>query len=351
MSKLRRVWRTAKAGAISNLHLVEEPLGVLDREKIRIRVESVGLNFADIFALTGLYSATPRGSFVPGLEFAGIVAEVGAAADTGLSAGDRVYGCTRFGGYTDCLDVLPRHCRRIPADWRFAEAAAFPVQSLTAYYALNDLGAVKPGQNILVHSAAGGVGLQAMRMLRQMGATPIGTAGSEGKRRFLQQQGFDEVIVRGADFASQLKSQLAGRRLHAVLDGIGGKIQKQSFEALAPMGRLVVFGAAEFTPGNRPNWLKAAWLYLNRPRYDVMDMISSNRSVLAFNLLWLWQEQSLFEALLDGCAGMGLPAPHVGHEFDFEQAHEAIACLRSGGSVGKVVLNTGRLNDPPVDSN
>lgn len=337
----RRAWRIAKAGAISDLKLVEEPLGVLDPASIRIQVKSVGLNFADIFALTGLYSATPKGSFVPGLEFAGIVTEVGAAANTHLNAGDRVYGCTRFGGYADCLDVLPHHCRKMPADWRFAEGAAFPVQSLTAFYALTDLGAVKPGQLVLVHSAAGGVGLQAMRMLRQMGAIPIGTVGSRAKCQFLQQQGFDEVIVRGADFADQLKSQLAGRPLHAVLDGIGGKVQKQSFEALAPTGRLVVFGAAEFTPGDKPHWLKAAWLYLNRPRYDVMDMISSNRSVLAFNLIWLWQEQQLFESLLDGCAGLDLPAPHVGHEFAFERAHEAIECLRSGGSVGKVVLNVG----------
>ncbi|AOS97328.1 Quinone oxidoreductase 1 [Microbulbifer aggregans] len=341
MTTLRRAWRTQKAGSISDLKLVEEPLGALDPEKIRIEVRSVGLNFADIFALTGLYSATPKGSFVPGLEFSGVIVELGASVDTDLAVGDSVYGCTRFGGYADCVDVPPQHCRKMPSGWRFAEGAAFPVQSLTAYYALNDLGAVKPGQNVLVHSAAGGVGLQAMRMLRQMGAIPIGTVGSAGKRQFLQEQGFDEVIVRGPDFALQLKTTLAGRPLQAVLDGIGGKVQKQSFDALAPTGRLVVFGAAEFTPGDKPNLLKAAWLYLNRPRYDVMDMISSNRSVLAFNLIWLWQEQALFDALLDGCAGLGLPAPHVGHEFGFEQAHEAIECLRSGGSVGKVVLNVG----------
>ncbi|KUJ81543.1 zinc-binding dehydrogenase [Microbulbifer flavimaris] len=341
MSKTRRVWRTQKAGAISDLRLVEEPLASLAADNVRIDVKSVGLNFADIFALTGLYSATPEGSFIPGLEFAGRVTEIGEKANTDLAVGDRVYGCIRFGGYADCLDVPPQHCRKMPSGWRFAEGAAFPVQSLTAYYALNDLGAVKPGQVVLVHSAAGGVGLQAMRMLRQLGATPIGTVGSAGKRQFLREQGFDEVIVRGPNFASQLKTTLAGRPLHAVLDGIGGKVQKQSFQSLAPTGRLVVFGAAEFTPGDKPNWLKAAWLYLTRPRYDVMEMISSNRSVLAFNLIWLWQEQSLFDALLDGCAGLDLPAPHVGHEFGFEQAHEAVECLRSGGSVGKVVLNVG----------
>ncbi|QKX16559.1 zinc-binding dehydrogenase [Microbulbifer sp. YPW1] len=339
MSEARKVWRTQKAGAISNLKLVDESVGPLSGEHIRIAVKSVGLNFADIFALTGLYSATPQGSFIPGLEFAGVVTALGDSTQTDLQVGDRVYGCTRFGGYATVVDVPPQHCRKIPEHWSFAEGASFPAQSLTAYYALATLAAIKPGQVVLIQSAAGGVGLQAMRMAAQMGAIPIGTVSSESKRAFLAEQGFAEVIVRGDDFAEQLHTQLNGRPLQAVLDGIGGKIQKQSFAALAPTGRLIVFGAAEFTPGNKPNWLKAAWLYLQRPRYDVMDMISSNKSVLAFNLIWLWQEQALFEELLDGCAALDLPAPFVGREFPFAQAHEALALLRSGTSVGKVVLN------------
>ncbi|MBB5211884.1 zinc-binding dehydrogenase [Microbulbifer hydrolyticus] len=338
MIETRKVWRTEKAGAISSLKLLEEPLARLADDNIRIQVRAVGLNFADIFALTGLYSATPEGSFIPGLEFSGVVSGLGKTAQTDLKVGDRVYGCTRFGGYASVVDVPPQHCRKIPDAWSFAEGAAFPAQSLTAYYALTNLAAVKPDQLVLIQSAAGGVGLQAMRMTKAMGATPVGTVSSESKRRFLAEHGFDEVIVRGDDFAKQLHEQLNGRPLHAVLDGIGGKIQKDSFAALAPTGRLVVFGAAEFTPGDRPNWLKAAWLYLKRPRYDVMDMISSNKSVLAFNLIWLWQEQALFAELLDGCAELDLPAPHVGHEFDFAEAHEAIEKLRSGASIGKVVL-------------
>ena len=347
MPDSRRVWRTEKAGAISNLQLCEEPLSPLAADKIRVQVKAVGLNFADIFALTGLYSATPEGSFVPGLEFSGIVTECGAGAHTELQVGDRVYGCTRFGGYASVIDVPPQHCRKIPEGWSFAEGAAFPAQSLTAYYALTTLGAIQPGKVVLIQSAAGGVGLQAMRMAAEMGAIPIGTVSSESKREFLAGQGFDEVIVRGEDFAMQLNTMLNGRKLHAVLDGIGGKIQKQSFAALAPTGRLVVLGAAEFTPGDKPNWLKAAWLYLKRPRYDVMDMISTNRSVLAFNLIWLWQEQTLFDELLEGCSALELPAPYVGREFSFADAHKAIEFLRSGTSMGKVVLTCAQ-DKPPL---
>ena len=338
MTETRTVWRTPKAGAISSLSLVVEPLAILAPNEIRIDVRAVGLNFADIFALTGLYSATPQSSFIPGLEFSGVVSALGCDAKTDLVVGDRVFGCTRFGGYVDCIDIPPQFCRKIPETWSFAEAAAFPVQGLTAFYGLTDLGALQAGQTVLIHSAAGGVGLQAMAMAKHLGAIPIGTVSGEHKKTQLAKLGFHDVIVRGKNFAAQLEAQLAGRPLHLVLDGIGGQIQKQSFASLAPTGRLVVFGAAEFTPGDKPNWFTLAWRYLRRPRYDVMDMISSNRSVLAFNLIWLWQSQALFDRLLLNCQALNLAAPLVGHEFDFKDAHQAIECLRSGQSVGKVVL-------------
>ena len=124
-----------------------------------------------------------------------------------------------------------------------------------------------------------------------------------------------------------------------MLDGIGGEVQKASFDALSPMGRLVVFGAAQFTPGrNRPNYLAAAWHYLRRPKYDVMAMISDNKSVMAFNLIWLWQNGDHLRSLLQDMNRIDITPPHVGHEFGFHQAHEALQCLRSGKTIGKVVL-------------
>lgn len=338
----RRVWRTDKAGDLRRLTLRRESLSALPAQHIRVRVHAVGLNFADIFALAGLYSATPEGSFIPGLEFAGEVVACGDRAGE-LVPGTRVYGCIRFGGYSDTVDVLPQHCRPLPADWSFAEGAAYPVQTLTAGYALQYLAAVRPGQQVLVHSAAGGVGLQAMRMCQVLGVNPIGTVRDARKAALLREQGFDEVIVRSGNFAAQLQRQLRGRALNAVLDGIGGAVQRASFEALAPTGRLVVFGAAEFTPAvhgaARIAWaLRALWRYRQRPRYDVMEMISANKSVLAFNLIWLWQEQALFDELLDAGEGMHLPPPLVGHRFAFNEAHRAVECLRSGASTGKVVL-------------
>jgi alcohol dehydrogenase len=336
----RRIWKTEKAGSIRRLRLVEDELPPLKSDHVRVRVRAVGLNFADLFALTGLYSATPAGPFIPGLEFSGEVSEVGrSVAGFALAPGQPVMGCIRFGGYAEILDVPASQLRTIPQTWTFEQGAAFCAQTLTAWYALSTLGAVAAGQWVLIHSAAGGVGLQAMAISRALGAVPVGTVSSQHKKAFLAKHGHERVIVRGRDFAGQLDDTLQGQPLHLVLDAIGGKIQRQSFEALAPTGRMIVFGAALFAPGrNRPRYLASVWNYLRRPRYDPLSMISANKSVMAFNLIWLWQEQALFDRLMDEILDLSLAPPHVGRTYPFDEAHAALEHLRSGRSIGKIVM-------------
>ena len=138
----RKVWRTSKAGAISRLKLIDEALPPLAEDEAEIEIKSVGLNFADIFALTGLYSATPQGSFIPGLEFSGIVRSVGDNVSE-FKEGDRVMGVTRFGGYASVIHSKPEYLTRLPQSWSFQQGAAYLTQTLTAWYALTDLGALK----------------------------------------------------------------------------------------------------------------------------------------------------------------------------------------------------------------
>lgn len=331
----RNVWRTSKAGAIDRLALIQEPMQDLANNNVRIKVHAVGLNFADIFALTGLYSATPEGSFIPGLEYCGEIVEVGEGVSS-YHVGQKIMGVTRFGGYVSHIDTAVEFISPLPANWSYEEGAAYLVQTLTAYYALTELGNLKPKQTIFIQSAAGGVGLQAMKLVRALNANPIGCVGSSAKKTFLAEQGFDQVIVRDEYFKTQIS---ALPLFDQVLDGVGGEVQKNCFDHLSPMGRLIVFGAAEFTPGkNRPNYLSAAWKFLTRPKYDVMDMISSNKSVMAFNLIWLWEQEEYLNDLLSEMQQVDISPPHVGHVFAFENALEAIECLRQGNNLGKVVL-------------
>src|SRR5262245_4915394 len=130
----RKVWKTPRAGAISSLRLEEETLPPLPAGKIRVAVQAIGLNFADIFALTGLYSATPSGSFIPGLEFSGVVLDAGDSPS--FNSGQQIIGVTRFGGYSTLIDVDPRHCMLLPEGWSVSQGAAYLAQTLTAWYAL-----------------------------------------------------------------------------------------------------------------------------------------------------------------------------------------------------------------------
>lgn len=341
MTTQRTVWKTPSAGAMSRLTLQEEALGPVDPKKIRVDVKGVGLNFADIFAIVGLYSATPDGPFIPGLEFAGVVDEVGGDVEgSDWKPGDRVMGVIRFGGYATSVEVKPLYLRPLPEGWNFAEGAGYLAQSLTAWYAVKSLGDIQPHHGVLIQSAAGGVGLQAMRICRKLGNYALGTVGRPEKIEFLKEQGFEEAIVRDAKrFVAQVREALGDRKLHLILETIGGHYQRDCYELLEPTGRLVVFGSAQYTPGkNRPNYLKALFQYLFRPKFDPLYMISDNKSVMGFNLIWLWEETEQLVPLLDGLDGLDLEPPVVGKEFPFDQAHQALEWLRSGKSVGKVVL-------------
>ncbi len=338
----RRVWQSPGNGDIAALALCEQPLTPLHDDDVRIRVRAIGLNFADILALVGMYSAAPKGPFVPGIEFSGDVLAVGKNV-TRWQVGQRVMGSVKFGAYASVIDASADRLQALPESWQYAHGAAFFVQTFAAWYALKHLGNAQRDQRVLIHSAAGGVGLQAQRIAKQLGLETIGTVGNASKKQFLHEQGFDEVIVRGDHFAEQLRDTLRERPLHLVLDAVGGEVQKISFNALAPTGRLIVYGATVFAPGPRKMRKFHMLLeFLKRPKYDSLSMMSENRGVLAFNLMWLWEQQSFFQQMIRELGQIALPPPHIGAEYPFEKALDAIEFLRSGKSVGKVVLT---LND------
>jgi alcohol dehydrogenase len=346
----RTVWRLPRAGSLSRLQRRDETLPDPGPGEVRVRVQAVGLNFADLFAAQGLYSATPRGSFIPGLECAGVVEALGPdlSPHNPCAVGDRVIVLTRFGAYATALNVAVPYLRPMPPGWSAAQAAAWPVQGLTAWYALLPLGHVQPGHVVLVQSAAGGVGLQALDMLARLDARAIAVVGQESKRRFLiEQRGLapETVVVRDARrFGAQLDASLAALGadgLDCVLDAVLGPAFRPTFERLRPEGRYVLFGAADFmSRGARPNYLRLAVDYLRRPRLDPLAMISTNRSFMAFNLIWLWDHAERLPAAYAELERLTPNPPHVGATFPFERAPEAMALLQGGGTIGKVVLET-----------
>ena len=374
MTDTRDVWRITRSGSLDWLRLEREPLARPSPGQVRVGVRAVGLNLADVFACLGMYSAAPAAPFVPGLEVAGVVEAVpeapaapgspggggdaigggdntatrtSAARVPNLRVGERVIALTRFGGYATALNADAHYVRRLPDRWSFAEGAAFPVQAITAWYALHGLARIQPGESALVHSGAGGVGLNALALLRQAGCPVITTVGSEAKRAFLVAHAHltpEQVIVRSRRrFGGQLDAALHTLGLggfDVVLDAIAGPYFLPAYKRLRAEGRIVIFGASDMMPGGRrASRLRLLPRYLRRPRLDPMRMISSNRSVAGFNLIYLWDRLDRLAALYDQVAAALPDPPLVGRTYPFAEAMAALRWMKSGDSVGKVVLD------------
>ncbi|TGN17200.1 synaptic vesicle VAT-1 family membrane protein [Leptospira idonii] len=334
----REVYRVVKTGSLQGLKRMQEELPPPGEDEVTIQTKAIGLNFADVFSIFGLYSATPKGSFIPGLEYAGVVIAKGKNVKE-FKIGDSVYGTTRFGAYSTHLNVGKNYVFPLPKKWNFAQGAAFPVQALTAYYALIPLGNLQKSQTVLIHSAAGGVGLLANRIAKKWNAFTIGLVGDDTKHSLLKEEGYDVCITRSSSFQQEMKQILSGKRLDLVLECTGGRYFQDSYELLSPMGRLITYGSAVFTPGSsHRNWFQLAYHYLRRPKIDPLSMISENKSVMGFNLIWLWNEIDVLKKHFASLNELHLAPQRIGEEFSFDDFNLALEKFRSGKTIGKVVV-------------
>lgn len=307
---------------------------------VRIRVRAAGINFSDILARLGLYPDAPKPPAVVGYEIAGIVDEVGADV-TAFVPGDRVTALTKFGGYSDCVVTPAAQVFDTPPGLSDAEAAAIPVNYLTAALALYRLANVSPGETVLVQNAGGGVGVAAVQLAGLRRARIIGTA-SGAKHAALRSFGVEHLIdYRTQDVNREVMKITRGRGVDVILDPLGGKSFTSSYRMLAPLGRLVVFGMSEAAPGVRRNLLKALHAWWQLPRFKPLSMINRNRAVMGLHLGHLWSEHAkiapLMESLLHEFRS-GRLKPVVARTFPLERAGDAHEFIQSRANIGKVVL-------------
>lgn len=312
---------------------------------VRVAVESCGVNYADCIVRMGLYSSAKEyvgWPITPGFEVAGTVAELGDGVDD-LTLGQAVLAVTRFGGYASEV-VVPRHqLFARPRGWSANEAAALPAVGLTAWYALLELAAPPPGATILVHSAAGGVGGVLVQLGRHLGCRVVGVVGSPHKVEQARALGAELVIDRSSEDLWARAEAFAPAGYHAIFDANGVATLGQGFGHLAPTGRLVVYGFASMLPraGQRRSWVRLAYHWLRTPRFDPFALTQKNRSVMGFNLSYLFDHTERLERgmeLLLGWADDGVLRPPPVEAFALRDAAAAQARLESGATVGKLVL-------------
>jgi len=309
---------------------------------IRIRTRAAGINFADILARLGLYPDAPKPPMVVGYEVAGNVDAVGSDV-VGFAPGDRVIALTRFGGYADTVVVPATQAFHCPDELSDSEAAAVPVNYLTASLALYRMAALSPGETVLVHNAGGGVGIAATQLARLRRATVIGTA-SAFKHDALRSFGVDHAIdYRHANVADEVKKLTRGRGVDVILDPIGGRSFTDSYRMLAPLGRLVIFGLSAAAPGERRSVWRAFHAWLSTPRFNPMSMINRNRGVFGLHIGHLWDERRQLLPLMDMLISelaAGRLTPVVARTFLLERAADAHRFIQSRSNIGKVVLTT-----------
>lgn len=308
---------------------------------VRIRVRAAGINFSDLLARQGLYPGAPKPPCVVGYEVAGIVDAVGA----GVSAphvGERVMAMTPFGGQSELVVVAAERAMPLPDGWSFEEGAALPVVYLTAHHLLVRVGAARPGESVLVHAAAGGVGLAVAELGRILGLRVIGLA-SGGKHDVLRSYGVEPIDRSDARWPEVVR-RLAPAGVDLVLDPVGGDSWRQGYALLAPLGRLICYGASELSVGSRRNLLRVAWKALRWPRFAPLALMNQNRTVAGVNLGRLWGAEHLLRPQIEtllGYAREGRIRPRVDRAFPLAEGAAAHRYIHQRRNIGKVVLTIG----------
>lgn len=313
-------------GDAEDMKIEDAPAPEMIDDGVRIAVKAAGVNFADTLMIKGEYQVRPPFPFSPGLEVAGEVVEC-APGVTAFKPGDRVLAMVHYGGYATESVAPAKDVVKIPDSMDFTVAAGFPIVYGTSHIGLKDKLNLQPGETLLVHGAAGGVGLTAVEIGKKLGATVIATAGGPDKLEVAKQYGADHLIdYRAEDIRERVKQLTDGRGADAVYDPVGGSAFDASLRCTVQRGRILVVGFASGTVPQIPaNILLVKNLSVIGYYWGAHRTLDPDLIKRSFAELMQW-----FEA--------GELKPHISHTFDLADAAKAMAMLKSRKSTGKVVL-------------
>ncbi len=310
--------------------------------EVMVEVANAGLNFADISARVGLYPDAPRPPMVLGYEVAGRVKSVGQGVRN-FAPGDSVLALTRFRGQASAVSVPEAQVFKIPSRMTLEEAAALPVNYLTAFHMLHGVARLRPFDKVLIHMAAGGVGLAAVQLCRLVeGAEIFGTA-SERKHSMLRSAGVAHPIdYRKVDYAEEVRRITAGKGVQLVLDPLGGKDWEKGYRLLAPAGQLIAFGWANMINSQRRSWLHVVSELMSMKRYSPMALMEKNRTVSGVNMGRLWNLPHLLRREMDELLSLYQQkkiSPRVDRVFPLSAGPDAHRYLQERRNIGKVLFD------------
>ena len=334
----------AKPGSYNQLKLIEQPIPEISPKQVLIKVKACGVNYADSIIRMGLYASAKElhgYPITPGFEIAGIITHIGSSV-TEHQIGDEVVALTLFGGYCSHIVLSEDRVFKKPSNLSFSQAAALPTVFLTAWFMVREQVLPKKNDTWLVHSAAGGVGSALCQLGRLQQCQIVGVIGSSHKRDSAMVMGAQHIIDKSTQNLWLEAERIAPKGYQAIFDANGVSTLKQSYQHLAPMGKLCIYGFASMLPHDgKLNWLKMAIDWLCTPRFNPLDMTTHNKSVMAANLSFLSEHAQLLRTgmleLLEHFEKGDLIPPAI-TEFSLADAANAQALIESGKTVGKLVL-------------
>jgi NADPH:quinone reductase len=313
-----------ETGGIEKMIYSETPIPSPGPGQIRVKIAAIGLNFIDVYFRTGLYKTSLP--FIPGMEAAGIVDALGDDVND-LTPGDRVAYATNIGAYAEYSVVSAAQLVRIPGGVDFDLAAAVMLQGMTAHYLTHSTFPLRNGETILIHAAAGGVGLLLTQLAKMIGATVIGTVSSQSKAQLARETGADHVILyEQEDFEVAVKSLTSGRGVDVVYDSVGRATFDKSLNCLRRRGMLVLFGQSSgpVPPVDLATLSPKGSLYVTRPG---LAHYTSTREELLWRAgdILKWVSEGKLKVRIDGT-------------YPLSEAHQAHQALESRQTSGKVLL-------------
>jgi NADPH:quinone reductase-like Zn-dependent oxidoreductase len=345
---MAKALQISRFGGPEVLKLVDLPRKPMVADGVRIKVSAAGVNFADLMMRMGMYPEAPKPPFVPGYEIAGTVLEVGPQV-VGFREGDRVLAACKFGGYADEVLLQEYQVRRTPSHLSDAEAAAIPVNFMTAWVALQEMGRVRKGDRVLIPSAAGGVGVAAVQIAAQAGAEVTGLVGSTSKAQTVLNLGAHKIIT-NAEWETAIDRDAGG--YDVILETTGGTSLKRAVRRLARGGRVVNYGVGSFVGGERRNVFKLLGAVAHTPLFTPFALMNSNVGVFGLNMLQIFDPPPpgedlsrtllgrAFENVLRGFEEKRFQVV-IGKTFPLADGGAAHSHLQSRGNVGKVILACG----------
>nr|XP_019939026.1 PREDICTED: synaptic vesicle membrane protein VAT-1 homolog [Paralichthys olivaceus] len=309
--------------------------------EVLLRVKACGLNFAELLGRQGLYEPLPPPPVTMGMEGSGVIEAVGEEVKD-RKVGDRVIAMSRSGMWQEVVVVPADLTFLMPEEMSFEEGAAIPVNYLTAHMMLFEMANLKPGKSVLVHMAAGGVGIAVTQLCQTVqNVTVFGTA-SASKHETISQGGVTHPIdYRTKDYVEEIH-KISPEGVDIVLDPLGGTDTQKGFNLLKPMGSLIVFGAANCVTGQKRNLLAMMKIWYNQLTLSTMKLMQTNKAIGGFHLGYLTDQQLITRTMsqLLELYRQGKIKPRIDSCYHFEEVADAMRRMHERQNIGKVILLT-----------